>query len=115
VFAILALTVMRMVPVAIAMIGTGFRRDTVAIMGWFGPRGLASVVFLVTAIVALEEGGLPLTLIGAMTWTIGLSVILHGISASPLARWYGDRIQRADDEIPELARSDSQRIAEPVR
>jgi NhaP-type Na+/H+ or K+/H+ antiporter len=101
VFAILALTVMRMIPVAIAMIGTGFRRDTIAIMGWFGPRGLASVVFLVTAIVALEEGGLPLTLIGSMTWTIGLSVILHGISASPLARWYGGRIERAGGEIPE--------------
>jgi hypothetical protein len=42
-----------------------------------------------------------------MTWTIGLSVILHGISASPLARWYGTRIARANDEIPELATPDS--------
>ncbi|HYI16371.1 MAG TPA: cation:proton antiporter [Thermomicrobiales bacterium] len=114
VFAILALTVMRMIPVAIAMIGTGFRRDTIAIMGWFGPRGLASVVFLVTAIVALEEGGLPLTLIGAMTWTIGLSVILHGISAGPLARWYGARIEKASDEIPERATATTGVEPQPV-
>jgi NhaP-type Na+/H+ or K+/H+ antiporter len=106
-FAILALTVMRMIPVAIAMLGTGFRRDTVAIMGWFGPRGLASVVFLVTAIVALDDGGLSPTLIGAMTWTIGLSVVLHGISASPLARWYGGRLAKANDDIPERATLDS--------
>ena len=55
-YAVLSLTVVRMIPVAIAMIGTGARRPTVAFLGWFGPRGLASIVF---AILVLEEGGLP--------------------------------------------------------
>ena len=55
-YAVLSLTIVRMIPVAIAMIGTGARRPTVAFLGWFGPRGLASIVF---AILVLEEGGLP--------------------------------------------------------
>ena len=54
VFAILALTVVRMVPVAIALIGEGFTRTTVAFIGWFGPRGLASVVFAVIAFDSLK-------------------------------------------------------------
>ena len=55
-YAVLSLTIVRMIPVAIAMIGTGARRPTLAFLGWFGPRGLASIVF---AILVLEEGGLP--------------------------------------------------------
>jgi NhaP-type Na+/H+ or K+/H+ antiporter len=52
-YAVLSLTVVRMIPVAIAMIGTGASRPTVAFLGWFGPRGLASIVF---AVLVLEEG-----------------------------------------------------------
>ena len=86
-YAVLSLTIVRMIPVAIAMIGTGARRPTVAFLGWFGPRGLASIVF---AILVLEEGGLPhdglmLTTIYA---TIGLSVLAHGLTAAPLANRY---------------------------
>ena len=55
VFAILALTVARMGPVAISMIGSGLRPDTVLVMGWLGPRGLASVVFTLIAVEALHE------------------------------------------------------------
>ena len=55
-YAVLSLTVVRMIPVGISMIGTGARRPTLAFLGWFGPRGLASIVF---AILVLEEGGLP--------------------------------------------------------
>ena len=86
-YAVLSLTIVRMIPVAIAMIGTGARRPTLAFLGWFGPRGLASIVF---AILVLEEGGLPhdglmLTTIYA---TIGLSVLAHGLTAAPLANRY---------------------------
>ena len=49
-YAVLSLTVIRMVPVAITLLGLGLRRDTVALMGWFGPRGLASVVFTLVAV-----------------------------------------------------------------
>ena len=90
-YAIVSLTVVRMLPVAIAMVGTGARRPTVGFLGWFGPRGLASIVF---AIILLEEGGLPHddVILTTVVITIGLSVLVHGLSASPLAdryaRWY---------------------------
>ncbi len=86
-YAVLSLTVVRLLPVAIAMIGTGARRPTVAFLGWFGPRGLASIVF---AVLVLEEGGLPhddLILVTIYV-TIGLSVLAHGLTAAPLANRY---------------------------
>ena len=86
-YAVLSLTIVRMVPVAIAMIGTGARRPTVAFLGWFGPRGLASIVF---AIMVLEEGGLPHDglMLTTIYVTIGLSVLAHGLTAAPLANRY---------------------------
>ena len=88
VYAILSLTVVRMVPVAIAMLGTRTRLATVGFLGWFGPRGLASIVF---ALIVLEESRLPheQTILLAIYLTVGLSVLLHGITAAPLADWYG--------------------------
>ena len=86
-YAVLSLTVVRLIPVAIAMIGTGARRQTLAFLGWFGPRGLASIVF---AVLVLEEGGLPHDdLILTTTYVaIGLSVLAHGLTAAPLANRY---------------------------
>ena len=88
-YAVISLTIVRLIPVAISMIGTGARRPTLAFLGWFGPRGLASIVF---AILVLEEGGLPHDhLIIVTTYlTIGLSVVAHGLTAAPLARRYAD-------------------------
>ena len=95
-YALLSLTIVRMVPVAIALVGARLRPDTVALIGWFGPRGLASVVFL---LVALDELGPahPATdvLVRVVTWTVLLSVFLHGLSARPVGAWYGRRIARA--------------------
>jgi NhaP-type Na+/H+ or K+/H+ antiporter len=89
VYAVLSLTLVRMVPVAISMLGTGARRPTVAFLGWFGPRGAASIVF---ALLLVEEGGLPNDGIILTTTfvTVGLSVFAHGITAAPLARRYAD-------------------------
>jgi sodium/hydrogen antiporter len=89
-YAVLSLTLVRMVPVAIAMLRTGAQLPTVAFMGWFGPRGLASIVF---ATIALEKG-IPdkQTLLTTVMVTILLSVFLHGLSSVPLvgaySRWY---------------------------
>jgi sodium/hydrogen antiporter len=90
-YAILSLTVARMLPVAVAMLGTGMRRVTVAFIGWFGPRGLASIVF---ALVIVEQSELlqrPLILT-VVTCTVALSVYAHGLSAragsSRYADWY---------------------------
>jgi NhaP-type Na+/H+ or K+/H+ antiporter len=87
-YALLSLTVVRMLPVAIAMLGTRARPTTLAFMGWFGPRGLASIVF---AVILLEESNLPheQTILLAIYLTVGLSVFVHGITAAPLAERYG--------------------------
>jgi sodium/hydrogen antiporter len=90
-YAVLSLTVVRMLPVALAMWGTGARRPTLAFLGWFGPRGLASIVF---AVILLDEAKLPHlhALLLAITVTIALSVYAHGLTARPLtaryARWW---------------------------
>jgi NhaP-type Na+/H+ or K+/H+ antiporter len=90
-YAVLSLTLARMLPVAIAMLGSGARLPTVAFLAWFGPRGLASIVF---AVIVLEESQLPHERVLVLTTyvTVGLSVLLHGMSAAPLAdryaRWY---------------------------
>ena len=94
VYAVLSLTVVRMVPVAIALRGTGARMPTVAFIGWFGPRGLASIVF---ALIALERH-IPdqRVLLTTVMLIIVLSVFLHGLSSVPLAaaysRWYGAHV-----------------------
>jgi sodium/hydrogen antiporter len=87
-YAVLSLTLVRMAPVAVAMTGTRARPPTVAFLGWFGPRGLASIVFAILLID--EEGDLPNepALVTTVFITIGLSVLLHGLSAAPLARRY---------------------------
>jgi NhaP-type Na+/H+ or K+/H+ antiporter len=87
VYAVLSLTVIRMVPVAIAMLGTKARAPTVLFVGWFGPRGLASIVF---GVVVIEGSQLPhiSTMIVVMTATVALSVVAHGVTAAPLVRRY---------------------------
>ena len=83
----LSLTVVRMLPVAVALLGSGARPPTVAFLGWFGPRGLASIVF---AVIVVQEAELPHTSTILLTTyaTVGLSVLLHGVTAAPLARRY---------------------------
>jgi NhaP-type Na+/H+ or K+/H+ antiporter len=90
VYAILSLTLVRMAPVALAVAGMGFDRDSIAFMGWFGPRGLASIILAL--VVAEEEPELPAlgAILAAMTVTVLASVVLHGLSARPLVlRAYG--------------------------
>ena len=95
-FALLSLTVIRMLPVAISLLGSGLRRDTVAFIGWFGPRGLASVVFTLLAYDALRDARLPTgPLVEVTVWTILLSVVLHGITGRPFSRAYAARIAAA--------------------
>jgi sodium/hydrogen antiporter len=109
-YAVISLTLVRMVPVAAAVAGVGLRRDTVAFMGWFGPRGLASVVFTLIAVEELHSAA-PIAdgIVEIATWTILLSVVAHGLSAGPLASGYGHRLHEAGD-IPELAEAPEPRI-----
>ncbi len=100
VFALLALTLLRMLPVAVALAGTGLDRGTVAFVGWFGPRGLASVVFGIIAVDSLAPSESKVVL-AAITLTVALSVLLHGISASPLAARYGAYASRLGPAGPQ--------------
>jgi NhaP-type Na+/H+ or K+/H+ antiporter len=89
-YAFLSLTLVRMLPVAISMLGTGAKRPTVAFLGWFGPRGAASIVFAL--LLLEEEGGLPNQelILTVVFVTVGLSVLAHGASAAPLANRYAN-------------------------
>jgi NhaP-type Na+/H+ or K+/H+ antiporter len=88
-YAVASLTLVRMLPVALAMVGTGMRRATVGFLGWFGPRGLASIVFM---LILLEETELPERplMVAAVTWTVALSVYAHGLTAWPATNRYAD-------------------------
>lgn len=100
-FAILALTVLRMLPVAISLIGTHLRGDTRWFIGWFGPRGVASIVF---ALVLLKEIEVPARqdIFAIAMVTVALSVFCHGLTAYPLAKWYAVRTERAKEISPAM-------------
>ena len=85
---LLSLTVLRILPVALALVGTGLDRQTVLFVGWFGPRGLASVVFALLAVEELGETSVVAEAIAPVCLTVLLSVVLHGVSAGPLGRRY---------------------------
>jgi NhaP-type Na+/H+ or K+/H+ antiporter len=106
-YAILSLTVVRMLPVALALTGSGLSRPTVAFVGWFGPRGLASIIFAVIALEDLHaEADRAVAVIGM---TVLLSVLAHGLSAKPLAARYGAAV--ADPTAP----TGPQLVHPPVR
>lgn len=98
--AVAALTVLRMGPVAVALIGTGVRAPTVAFLGWFGPRGVATIVF---ALLAVEELGVDdpavVDVAGVTTLVVLVSVFAHGLSAGPLSARYGDWARRTHSPI----------------
>ena len=88
-YAVLSLTVVRMLPVFVAVSGLGLRTDAKLFLGWFGPRGLASIVFVV--IVAGEKLPGNEILIGTVVATVVLSILGHGLTANPLAAAFGAR------------------------
>ena len=109
IYAVASLTVIRMLPVAVALLGMGFRRDTIAFIGWFGPRGLASVVFSLLALDELARTTVAPRLLEVATLTILGSVLLHGVTARPLAAIYGRRVQ-ADPDAVELVTVSEPRV-----
>jgi NhaP-type Na+/H+ or K+/H+ antiporter len=98
-YAVLSLTIVRMAPVAAAMVGSGARPPTLAFLGWFGPRGLASIVFALTVV---QESALPhqQPIVLAAYLTVALSVFAHGLSAAPLARRYARWYESHPREAP---------------
>jgi NhaP-type Na+/H+ or K+/H+ antiporter len=94
IYAVLSLTVIRMLPVAVSMLGSGAAPQTMAFAGWFGPRGLATIVFMLTVV---EEASLPGSsrIVQVATVTVLLSVVAHGVTAPVLTeryvRWLSNR------------------------
>ncbi|UGY91233.1 cation:proton antiporter [Streptomyces gobiensis] len=100
VYAVLSLAVVRIAAVAVAMVGSGVRGETVLFFGWFGPRGLASVLF---ALLVVEQAGIARadTIMLVAGTTVILSVYAHGITAAPWARGFSRRAQRLTPTSPE--------------
>lgn len=106
-YALFSLTIVRMVPVALSLLGTGLRPTSIAFLGWFGPRGLASILF---ALLVVEEDRLETGpfLVAVVALTVLASTVLHGITAYPLARRYGEHAATMEDapaeheKVPEL-------------
>lgn len=94
-YAILSLSLIRMLAVALSLVGTRLLPMTVGFLGWFGPRGLASILYL---LLIMEEGELSAApdIVTTVLLTVFLSVLLHGASASPAARSYSRRLRRMD-------------------
>jgi len=116
-YAIVSLTVVRMLPVAIAMLGSHAKLPTLGFLGWFGPRGLASIVF---AVIVVEQSNLPHEhlIVLAIYVTVGLSVFAHGLTAAPLAARYAHWYERHPQEQPppmESAPADVTRPRGPAR
>lgn len=97
IYAVLNLTLIRMLPVAISLIGSKLRLETIMYLGWFGPRGIASILYVYTVLraegIASQEKIFSVVMI-----TIFFSVLAHGLSAVPLTNWYGKRIAQLAQE-----------------
>ncbi len=91
IYGLLALTLLRMLPVYLSLAGSGFQSDTKLFVGWFGPRGLASILF---GLLVLTEFDLPHRdeIFAVVCLTVMMSIVLHGVTALPLAQVYGKRM-----------------------
>ena len=96
-YAVLSLTLIRMLPVFIALAGSGINTEGKLFIGWFGPRGLASIVFAVIVVSSelpsAETGPVAMTIV----CTVLLSILAHGITANPLVNTLSGRIRCSKD------------------
>ncbi len=105
-YAVLSLTVVRMLPVALAVLGMGLSRSTVLFMGWFGPRGLASIVLGLIYLETLSHVSGESTVRLAVMATVLCSIFAHGLSAVPGMEVYARRIRTLRPDAPELEATD---------
>ena len=96
-YAVLSLTVLRMIPVALSLIGSGLTKGSLLYIGWFGPRGLATITL---AIEIVDESGLEgaSTIADVALFTVGLSVVAHGLTAWWGSNAYADYVERQGDD-----------------
>jgi NhaP-type Na+/H+ or K+/H+ antiporter len=99
IYAILSLTLIRILPVAISLIGTKTDFLSTLFIGWFGPRGLASIVLILIALEEQPEFPGKNTLLITVLITVLFSVFAHGISARPLSNLYSNRMDKNNDNV----------------
>ena len=99
-YAVLSLTLVRMVSVAISMLGEKVRPITTLFLGWFGPRGVASILYIFIVLESENLPGLQLIYSVAMI-TVLFSIYAHGMTAAPLSKWYGNRMVETEKISPD--------------
>ena len=112
-YALISLTLIRMIPVALSLIGTQVKPVTTLFLGWFGPRGVASILYTFTVVDAEGLAGVQLITTVVMI-TVLFSIFAHGITAAPLAKWYGQKM--ADEEKVQTDATEKKHVPEmPLR
>ena len=103
-YAAISLTLVRMISVAIAFCGLKLQPDSTLVVGWFGPRGIASIIY---GLLIMEKEGLQGSelIFSTMVITVFISIFAHGITAYPGSIWYANRIENKKhlhDRMPEM-------------
>ena len=102
IYAVVSLTVVRMLPVALALIGARLSAATILFMGWFGPRGLASIVLGLVYLEQVTHLSGESTIRCTVMATVFLSIFAHGLSALPGISWYAGKVGVLSKNAPEL-------------
>jgi len=94
-----------MLPVSLSLLGAKLKAQSHLFLGWFGPRGLASILF---ALLMVEEFDTPTTdlIFSVILATVFFSIFLHGMTASPFAAAYGQFISKKESDIHEKTEVD---------
>ena len=111
-FAVLSLVVVRPLAVGLSLLGSRLRWQSVAFVGWFGPRGLVTIIFTLLALETLQPMEIGRQLIATAALTVVLSVVAHGVTAEPLASWYGAWVSRVRPSM-ELRDAVEPQVREP--
>ena len=101
-YAVLSLTIVRLLPVLLSTFGSGLRLPSVLFLGWFGPRGLATVLF---ALFVYEAHDLPgrEQVFSIASLTVAVSIVVHGVTAVPFSAWYGRWHDRLRTDCPDAS------------
>jgi NhaP-type Na+/H+ or K+/H+ antiporter len=102
IYAVLSLTVVRIIPMVIAVLGKGLQWESRFFLGWFGPRGLASIVLGSLVVAQLPSIPHREIIVTTVALTVALSVIVHGMSEIPIVIWYGRRMLTLHSDSPEM-------------
>ena len=100
-YVLASLTVIRIIPVLVALFGSGMLFETRLFLGWFGPRGLASILFALLIVEDLDTAA-GRTIFTIAAWTVLASVFLHGLSANPWTGRLSARLEAETDPMPEM-------------